>query len=342
MNVFRALVSIALLALILSSFADKSLSSKVWTHSTSLAQLLEELGEPRPKHYMAPSQEAIKKGEEIVKYGRTIGPNGKRSSYVSKHYSCTSCHNLEQEDPDLRFSDPETRLQYVKEKGLPFLQGSTFKGIVNRETWYNDDYVKKYGDEKIEIAHKDLRESIQLCAIECSQGRPMEEWEIDAVLAYYWSLEFNLNDLGLTVMDLKQLNQKWNDPQQKEALRKWLKSFYLQKSPAHFYDAPPNKTEGYAGLDGNPAAGKDLYELSCLHCHKTNGVSHYILDNSKDSFKHLNKMIPKDSHFSLYQIIAYGTYAIPGHRPYMPHYPKERMNQQQIEDLRAYIELMAN
>ncbi|RMF22347.1 MAG: cytochrome c, partial [Bacteroidetes bacterium] len=35
---------------------------------------------------------------------------------------------------------------------------------------------------------------------------------------------------------------------------------------------------------------------------------------------------------------AYGTYAIPGHKPYMPHYPLERMSKQQVEDLRAYIE----
>ena len=53
-------------------------------------------------------------------------------------------------------------------------------------------------------------------------------------------------------------------------------------------------------------------------------------------------MITKDSHFSLYQIIAYGTYAIPGHKPYMPHYPLERMSKQQVEDLRAYVELEAN
>ncbi len=57
---------------------------------------------------------------------------------------CTTCHNLEREDPDLRVSDPEARLPYVKKKGIPFLQGTTFRGIVNRESWYNDDYVRKY------------------------------------------------------------------------------------------------------------------------------------------------------------------------------------------------------
>lgn len=312
-----------------------------WDETTSVASVLMTLGEKNPNHYIEQNQAAAKTGEALVKYGRAIGPDGKRTTYISKHYVCTTCHNLEQEDPDLRISDPEARLEYVKAKGIPFLQGTTFRGIVNRESWYNDDYVKKYGDEKIEIAHKDLRESIQLCAIECSQGRAMEDWEIEAVLAYYWTLEFTLGDLKLNRGDYEKLNAERDNPAQQEALRQWLKSFYNQTSPAHFYDAPPNKLEGYNGLVGNPARGKDLYELSCLYCHKPGGVSHYILDDSPLSFDHLKKMIPKDSHFSLYQIIAYGTYAIPGHRPYMPHYSEERMSKQQVEDLRAYIETRA-
>ncbi len=282
----------------------------------------------------------IEKGQEIVLTGRTTDTAGNRTAYVSKYFSCTSCHNISKEDPDLRYSDPEARLAYVKEKGLPFLQGTTFRGIVNRETWYNDDYVKKYGDEKIKRAHGDLREAIQLCAVECSQGRAMEDWEIEAVLSYFWTLEFTLGDLAFSAADLKRLNA--DTAQINPALTAaWIKSFYLQKSPAHFYDAPPDKAIGYAGLVGNPERGKDLYALSCLHCHREGGVSHYPLDEGRLSFQHLKKMIPKDSHFSLYQIVAYGTYAIPGHRPYMPHYPAERMSKQQVEDLRAYVEMMA-
>lgn len=335
------LKAILILSLLGSVLIIAQPNLKEWTSEDSLRQVQAALGEPLPRHYLAPTEDQIRIGKELVLEGRTIGPDGQRTNYISKYYACTSCHNIKQEDPDLRVSDPEARLPYVKEKGLPFLQGTTFKGIVNRESWYNDDYVKKYGDEKIERAHGDLREAIQLCAVECSQGRPMEHWEIEAVLAYYWSLEYTLDDLGLTEEDLVQLNQKQQDDQEHAALREWLRSFYSIKSPAHFYDSAPNKEVGYEGLVGRPAVGRDLYELSCLHCHKAGGVSHYILDNSELSFQHLARMIPKDSHFSLYQIIPYGTYAIPGHRPYMPHYPEERMNKQQVEDLRAYIEQMA-
>lgn len=332
---------IGMLCLTFLWVANRSVNLKPWKSNSPLQEIQAGLGEELPPHYLPIDSIMAKRGEELVKYGRTIGPDGKRSKYISKYYSCTTCHNIEKEDPDLRVSDPEARLEYAQNHNLPFLQGTTFKGIVNRESWYNDDYVKKYGDEKIERAHENLRESIQLCAIECSQGRPMDKWEIEAVLAYYWTLQFTLEDLGLTDKEISQLNKNYHQPEKKEELKEWLRSFYLTKSPAHFYDAPPNKKEGYAGLVGDPKNGKALYELSCLHCHLSEGVSHYILDNSSLSFQHLENMIDKDSHFSLYQIIAYGTYAIPGHKPYMPHYPEERMNRQQVEDLRTYIEQMA-
>lgn len=312
-----------------------------WSKESSLQEVQSALGESAPLHFMVPDQELVRMGEELVKNGRTVGPDGKRSGYISKYYVCTTCHNLSIEDPDLRVSDPEARLSFAIQKDLPFLQGTTFKGIVNRESWYNDDYVKKYGDEKIQRAHKDLREAIQLCAIECSQGRPMLEWEIDAVLAYYWSLEYTLGDLGMSSDEIEKLNLLSQDPTQADSLKTWLRSFYNIKSPAHFFDAPDSKHDGYPGMVGNMDRGRALYEKSCLHCHHAEGVSHYVLDHSRLTFQHLAKMIEKDSHFSLYQIIAYGTYAIPGHRPYMPHYPEERMNKQQVEDLRSYIEFEA-
>lgn len=312
----------------------------VWNEKSAVFDVLKAFGEASPKHKKEFTEIQVKQGHDIVYEGRTL-EGGKRSKRVSKYYECTTCHNQVQEDPDLRFSNADSRLPYVKMKGIPFLQGTTFKGIVNRETWYNDDYVKKYGDEVVGKAHHDLRESIQLCAIECSQGRPMKDWELDAVTAYYWSLEFTLEDLDLSNADFEKLNAFKNESPNEEAIA-WLKSFYLQKSPATFYDAPPSKWDGYKEFTGDKNRGEDIYKLSCLHCHHPEGVSHYTLEDDQLSLKDLKRTLFKDSHFSLYQIIPYGTYAIPGHRPYMPHYPMERMSTQQVEDLRAYIEYRTN
>jgi len=324
------------------NFKQAPLIEEKWTENTPVYEVLKALGESPYKHDIALNDLKVKQGEELVKLGRTALGRKRTSSYISKYYACTSCHNLEQEDPDLRFSNPDTRLGYVKEKGIPFLQATTFKGVTNRESWYNDDYVEKYGAKKIAEARSDLRAAIQLCAVECAQGRSLKKWEEEAILSYLWSLQFNLGDLDLSSNDLKRLNTESTDSNKKESLRLWLKTFYAAYSPAHFNDTPSSKEEGYKGLTGNAENGKNIYELSCLHCHKDGGVSHYTLDNSILSFRDLERTIPKNSHFSLYQIVAYGTYAIPGHKPYMPHFPIERMSKQQIEDLRAYIELKAN
>ena len=80
---------------------------------------------------------------------------------------------------------------------INFYIGNGEWGIVNRESWFNDDYVKKYGEEA-HAAQKSLRDAIQLCSRECSQGRELTEEEMKAVLAYVWSLQLTLSDLALT------------------------------------------------------------------------------------------------------------------------------------------------
>ena len=78
--------------------AERSRHLEVWTKSTSLQEVQAALGKPLPPHYIEPDPEVAKKGEELVKFGRTIGPNGRRTRFISKHYVCTTCHNLQQED----------------------------------------------------------------------------------------------------------------------------------------------------------------------------------------------------------------------------------------------------
>lgn len=315
-------------------------SSPDWNADTPVQEVLSFLGEKAPKHSMEEENMSIwvSRGEDIIKRGKTVGPDGRKSKFVSKHYVCTSCHNLQQEDPSLKSRDPEKRLDYAIEHNMPFLQATTFHGIVNRESWYNDDYYKKYGDF-VKPAQESLEEAIQLCATECAQGRLLNDWEMKAVKAYYWSLEFKLGDLEMSKDELTKLKGLAADKENAKATD-FLKTFYMQKSPATFSDSPPDKQAGY-GLKGDAERGKAIYTLSCLHCHKEGGVSKYTLDQGKLALRHLRKKIPQDSHMSLYQIIRYGTYALPGHRPYMPHFPLERMSNQQVEDLRAYIELGA-
>lgn len=307
---------------------------------TKVADLLFKWGEPYPDH--RPSQmgpEMVEKGRELIFTGVTTGPDGRRTRLQSRYFVCTNCHNMRKEDPDLRVSDPESRLNYVQENGLAFLQGTTMFGTVNKVSWYNGDYFKKYGD-LVKPANQSLKAAIQLCAEVCSQGRALEDWEMDAVLAYFWSIDITLGDLALTADDMKKIQEADKVKGAQPEMVNWLKSFYLSGSPATFLEVPESKHEGYAETkDGDANRGKLIYDVSCLRCHDRQGPSNYLkLDHDPLSLGMLRRNIARNGHLSLYEIVRHGTYADKGHRAYMPHYTAERMSNQQLEDLRAYVE----
>lgn len=299
-----------------------------------VADVLFQLGEPEPEHYLWEiTPEMIKSGRELVHTGRTVLPDGSKTSYISKYFTCTSCHNVAREDPDLKVVDQDARLAYAIANKLPYLQASTFWGIVNRETWYNDDYILKYG-ELVRKAEHSLEESIQLCATVCSQGRKLAWWEMNNIIAYFWSLQMHMEDLDWNESEWNLLTADTTTRLEKMAL---IKSRYLLKSPATFTEPPVSKSEGYP-FEGNAVLGEAIYDLGCRHCHRPYGESDIIFDHTALSLDWLEKNITESSEESIYEIIRKGTYAEYGHKEYMPHYTLEKMSHQQVEHLRAFIE----
>jgi len=307
------------------------------SENTPVAEVLQQLGEAAPSHLQNKEISAglVTIGKNIVLNGLSskTGEGGRRQS---KHFVCTSCHNVQREDPVLSVSDPEARLEYAQQNGLPFLQGTTLHGVVNRESWYNGDYDKKYDAEKIKPAQTDLREAIQLCATDCAQGRELKDWELESVLAYLWTLELKIDDLDLSNADLQRIENGINDTSQHTELVQFIKSKYSQASPATFTDQPDNLKQGY-GQKGDADKGKLVYDLSCKHCHENGRYSMFILDDSKMTFRFMKRNFTKYTRYSTYHVTSYG-YATNGKRQYMPNYTLERMSKQQIEDLRAYFE----
>ncbi len=300
----------------------------------TLSETLFALGEEEPPHYLEYDESMVKMGRALVFNQKYTSIDGKTARPISKYYSCVSCHNTKREDPNLKKVDQDARLQYAIDNKLPYLQGSTFWGIVNRETWYNDDYVLKYGD-LVAPAKNSLRGSIKLCSEVCAQGRSLEEWEMNSILAYLWTLEMRIGDLGLNDDQLNQINEM-KTSQSKDTLITFLKSKYLQKSPATFVDPPKDKKKGYEE-EGRPALGKGIYENGCQHCHHPYGESDLVLDNARHTFKWLERNLANNDHKSVYEIVRKGTYSQLGHKEYMPHYTLEKMSNQQVEDLIAYI-----
>lgn len=323
----------ALISLSFAYFRNTD-QTKTYAKDSYVHEVLYDLGYPKPAWFPEKiTDEDIRRGKEIVENGYTDDPSGGKSKYVSLYYVCTNCHNSVIEDPVLSVMDPEARLTYAIEKNLPFLQGTTFYGATNRESWYNDDYYKKYGD-LVKPAKDDIREAIQLCAMECSKGRPLEQWEEDVILAYYISISYRLQDI-LTDDEIAALNVEKNDPARHADLIAQIRSKYALKSPATFVEPPYEK--GGDLPKGDPARGKAIYTLSCQTCHKAYGCSDNVFDNSVFTFRKFDKDFDKD-YWWLFKAVRHGFYGYPGHEPYMPHYTAERMTDQQVMDLKAYIE----
>ena len=275
----------------------------------TVAEFLFQLGEPKPVHFIADlDQEKIRIGKELFLYGTSTHSDGSQSNRISKHYVCSSCHNNVKEDPNLANPNPVARLTFAKEKNIPFLQGTTMYGVVNRETWYNGDYKEKYGDLVIP-ARDTLTNAIQLCAKECSQGRLLEDWELEAFLHYFWSIQLTLEDLGLSTEEKELINQH------KDTAVVVLKSKFAPVSEATFIPALTPDERTY-GKTGNADLGKVIYNQSCLHCHDPKArITNLKLEDNKLSHQLLKSMLKKTSELSVYEIIRRGTYPIIGYKP---------------------------
>ena len=68
---------------------------------SSLAKTLEMLGdEPLPhKPDLSMKGVSAEKGAELVLKGITTAPKRKKTNKQSNHFVCTSCHNIQREDP---------------------------------------------------------------------------------------------------------------------------------------------------------------------------------------------------------------------------------------------------
>lgn len=332
-------VTILSVILVFAGFSSKG--NFAIEEETPVWDVLEYLGEDAPSHaQQGATAEMVQQGKELVLYGKTKRKSGRKTKLQSKHFNCTSCHNVVKDEGNLATMDAQARLEYCEENDLPFLQGTSLYGVVNRTSFYNGDYQKKYfGNPRILKSNKDLKEAIQLCAVECAQGRPMKKWELEAVLAYFWSLEFKMEDLDFSKEELTKIKvAKKSDSKEIIDL---IKSKYMEASPAEFGVTPKDAKAGYQNITGNPANGALVYDLACLHCHKGKKYSLYELDDSKMTFQHLQRHIPKYDRYSIYQVSRYGAPSYPGKRAYMPQYSIERMTDQQLEDLRAYVDQRA-
>ena len=323
-----------ILCLLFAALSPRADKVPVADPTTPVYEVLRALGVPeRADVKVRPVEGAgADLGRRLVLEG--VRANGRQQS---AHFTCVACHNVVREDYELTTHDPEARLAYAEANDLPFLPGTTLWGAVNRETYYNGDYEKKYGD-LVKMARHDLRHAIQLCATECAQGEELSEVEMESVVAYLHTIGLTVSDLPGTAPDLKRINRAIEGHNRRGVIEDLKKSYSLA-SPATFVLPPEDRQEGYPIprlVDKDN--GRALYRRACLHCHDNQRFSFFELAENERHHKFLAKHFPKYTRYSTYQVSRYGTSPLPGKRAYMPHYTAERMSNAQVEDLRAYLE----
>ncbi len=204
--------------------------------------------------------------------------------------------------------------------------------MYNKSHWYNDDYAKKYGS--LVVPAKDtLINAIQLCAIQCSQGRPLENWELRSILHYLKSLEYKVSDLNLSEQELQTIQHHLGE--KSPSTIQMIKNKYLAYNPATFGDP-------YMKIDpekkGNIKNGEYIFSKGCLHCHQIGkNITVFEFDAESLTFSFFEKKLKKHSNYSIPYIVRKGTYATSGKKQYMPQYSLEKMSHQQLIDLIAYI-----
>ena len=330
-----------LLILIIPSLWKSKSEIPTLKDNESVGKLLYQLGDDPgwyPVKTLKKSTAAIGKDLFHTGFAQAGKGKGKKGKKQSKHFVCTSCHNIQREDKDLKVSDPQERLDYTMAAGIPFLQGTTMYGAVSRRTFYNGDYSLKYGD-LVDAARNDLRGAIQLCAVECAQGRELKTWELESILKYLWTIDLKVKDLQLT--NQEKVNLEAQMSQNPKAAIATIQSRYLTGSPATFVKSDEER-KSYDRQANDINNGENIYLNSCMHCHENGRYSFFELDTSKVTMKYLQQKATKYTDHSIYQAVRYGIYSTSGRKSYMPQYPIEKMSEKQLGDLRGYIDYMAD
>jgi hypothetical protein len=306
-------------------------------------------------------------GKELFTKGQVkrppTGPHP--SKPISKHFKCMNCHNYEREDPLLTNQDPEARFEWIEKtgRGIYLLQGATMWGVVNRETFYPDYFaiyhhlcvpkgekppstpcgplLKVCGPGCRTMDPDSLEDAIQVCSGYCSAGRYLEQWELYALLAFFWDQEIRLKDLDLPSEEAAHveaiLTSPSPDSQYARALRHLLAGKYANKAGNTFRG--DFKSSGYTpqgGIvveyedgtryTGESGKGERLWKLSCARCHGTKNLPQKATLFTRDLEK-LHKMLAKGTRHR--------------NEPYMPNFTLQRLSRQQAADILLYLRQIA-
>jgi len=312
---------------------------------TPLWDVMSKLGKIKQNMLDTSRQQSAQKGLELVNQGQTTDFNGRKMGKIAST-PCIACHNVQPEYPQLDELDPQKRLTYADSMQMPFLPGAPFYGIVNRIYFFTEDYQTVYKHETkgglVKAGHTDLRKAVQACNQIYAKGRELENWEVESILAYLWTLEIKMGDLYIPQEDMEDVHYSLKTNLGNAKAVNVLRRHYPEVYPATLSAAQPvAKRKKTSPILNNFNNGRKIYELSCLYCHGGKKYADFKLDEDQSTFLFLKKNFDDTtSRFSIYDALRYSPTS-KNNRSGTPHFTQQRLSDQQLQDLRFYIIQMA-
>lgn len=284
------------------------------------------------------------KGKQLISRGVSVDFKGKKTNQTSPKLTCIACHTIVPEHQFPATIDPTQRLAFADSLNLPFLPGPPFYGLVNRVAFFNQDYQKKFQHKNqalLKTGHHDIRGAMQACNQIYAKGRVLDNWEIESMLAYLWTLELKVGDLSIpdSLLAILQasITQKIDNNRTLTVLEQYYSATYPATLNAPLLVDERKRTSPVINDFNN---GMKIYKLSCLYCHQNGRYTHLNLDSGEKSFEYLKKHFDDSSVHSMYDAHRYHPKS-KANKATPPHYTAERMSDQQLQDVRFFITKMA-
>lgn len=276
-----------------------------------------------------PAWAQVKFNSKEIELGRQLIEEGSitKGKRISSFFVCTDCHLTEKEKPNFSSNSPSDNLEYLKSNQLDFLPATSFYGMINQSEYYSGDYIKKYGDLVL-AARNSLEGAIQLCAQECSQGRKLTSEEVKYITAFLKSKELLVSDILPKDIPTDAYSAKSDSEK-----RNLITTRFSAKKENNFGSTDLSLI---LKLEGDKTNGKYIFQHSCMTCHKNERVSYYNIDDTSISKKDLLKKLNNNEN-ELMSTLRYGTQPLPGSKAYMPLFTNEKLSDQQVADLIAYL-----
>ena len=122
---------------------------------------------------------------------------------------------------------------YADSMDTPLYPGPSFKGLINREYFFEGDFQNKLFQyfPKVDKGYHNIETAINYCNKRFAKGRKLKNWETDAIVAYLWSLEYKIKDLKIGETEIafiqKAINENRNNLRATSVL-----SFYWKAEPS--------------------------------------------------------------------------------------------------------------